>query len=130
MNTTASEGMVCKTNISPWGRRMRRNAGIGIAVVGVVLLGTLIAVDAAWWIRLVMFVPGAAFFITTLQLTRNTCVMHAAQGVEETDEVGKTRPAAPDDVAASRRVARTIYRDGALGGLAVALVSAATAIVF
>lgn len=130
MSEAISEGMVCKTNISPWGRRMRRNAATGTAVVGVAMLVALIALDAPWWARLVMFLPAASFFVTVLQLTRNTCVMHAAKGVEETDESGVVRRAAEDDVAASRRVAKTIYRDGVLGGVVVAALSAATALVF
>jgi hypothetical protein len=123
------EGAVCRPNISPRGRRLRRNFGAAMTVVALATLAALIRWHAWWPLRALVFFPmflaGAGFF----QASRNTCVARAKEGMFEHDDMSKT-PAADDDVAASRKVARGIDRDSALLGVASALVAVATALVF
>lgn len=120
-----SEGAVCKPNISARGRRLRRRIGyvaIGLAL-GVAAL--TIGLHAPWFLRALVFIPAAGAAVTLLQVRRNTCVARAKEGTFEHDDMSKTA-AAEDEVAASRRVAATIQRDGLLIGAASAAVAAAT----
>ncbi|HMN26609.1 MAG TPA: hypothetical protein PKE45_00535 [Caldilineaceae bacterium] len=46
---------VCIANISPRERRKRLNAGLVMLAVSGALLAALVAFDAAWWWRLLLF---------------------------------------------------------------------------
>lgn len=129
MENSIPEGTVCRSNITAWGRQRRRRVVIGGSVFGLALLAVLLATGAPWWARLAMFLPAALVAVSQLQLTRNTCVALAARGVEEGETLDTYHRVSDEDAAASRRVATTIYRDGVLAGVAVALLSAATALV-
>lgn len=129
MESEVTEGVVCRSNITGWGRRRRRRVVIGGSVFGLALLATLLVTGAPWWARLAMFLPAATVAVTQLQLTRNTCIALAARGVEEGETQDTYKRVSDEEAAASRRVATTIYRDGVLAGVAVALLSAATALV-
>lgn len=98
------------------------------AVIAVALLAVMIGLDVAWPLRLLVGLPAGGAFISGLQVTRNTCVAHAATGSFEGEDMKLTKVDAVF-AEASRKVARTIWRDGALGALAVALFAAATAFV-
>lgn len=99
-----------------------------MAAAALILLGVLIAVDAAWYWRALVFFPVTLAAFGFIQARRNTCVARAREGTFESDDYSKRR--APDDeVAASRRVARGINRDAVLLGLAAALAAMATATV-
>ena len=115
-----SETLVCKTNISAAGRRRRRVVGyVSMALCGVLLLSFMTSGTPAL-LRLSLFFPGLMSAIGLLQVRRGTCVALVAAGKKESEQGGLV--AAPaDEVAASRRVANTIYRDGLLIGLAAAL---------
>ncbi len=65
-------------------------------------------------------------FVSVLQVSRNTCVAHAATGVIENEDFS-TRKVEADFAEASRRVAKTMWRDAAIGTVVVALVAAGTA---
>jgi len=119
------EGAVCRPNISPRGRRLRRNFGVVMLVVSVGLLAAFVHWHVRWPLRalvcLPMFLAGTGFF----QAARNTCVARAKEGMLEHDAMKRT-PAPADEVAASRQVARGIHRDSLLLGAASALVGVAT----
>jgi hypothetical protein len=83
---------------------------------------------APWFVRLLVFFPAALAGVSYLQVRRNTCVKHARQGTIEHDDFSTT-PAPEDQLQVSRRVAKTITRDGTLFGVAVAAVAAASALV-
>lgn len=123
-----SEGAACRPNFSASGRRRRKNVAIGAAVFAVVLLGGLIVAGASWPVRLVVALPAMMAAITGLQVTRNTCVAHAATGSFENEDFSLTKV---DEAfaAASRRVAATIYRDGVLTGVVAGALAAATSFV-
>jgi hypothetical protein len=122
------EGAVCRPNISPRGRRMRRYFGAVMLAVSLGMLAALIRWHAWWPSRALLFFPVYLAAVGFFQASRNTCVARAKEGMFEHDDMSKT-PAASDDVAASREVARGIQRDAALVGAASALVGVATALV-
>ncbi len=125
--TDATLGASCTPNFSATGRRRRlRVAQVG-AAVAVALLLVLVVLDAPWFARLLVFVPAALAAISYLQVRRNTCVAHAARGTIEHDDFSTT-PAPKDELEISRRVARTIQRDGLLLGVVAGLIAAATAL--
>lgn len=129
MSTTDSfpEGASCRPNFGAAGRVRRRNVAIAGAVATLVFLVSAIALDLAWPLRLLVGLPAGAAIVSGLQVVRSTCVAHAATGRIE-DESFRTSPVEDAAfLAASRRVAATIWRDGILGSLAVALAAAATA---
>jgi hypothetical protein len=119
--------VACRPNISPAGVRRRRRfgqVGVGLALA---VAAVTIALHAPWWARgVAVFLPGAGGAVSWLQATRLTCVAHAARGTFEHDDFTTTRQSA-EDAAASRRVAATIRRDGALIGLGMAALAASTA---
>ena len=122
------EGQVCKPNISPRGRRMRRRVGLAGVLLGVGFIGWAMATHAEWYIRLAAFLPAAAAATGYLQANRNTCIARAAEGTFEHDDMSKTK--APDDeVAASRKVAAGIKRDTLIICVAAAAFGAATALI-
>jgi hypothetical protein len=116
----------CKANISPAGRLRRVRVGtVGLGLF-VVLLVILVATRAAWYWRLVLFLPGAVAAVGLLQARRNTCIKRADEGTFEHDDFSTTK--APDDqVAASRVVAAGIRRDTLLAGLLAAAIGVASA---
>lgn len=126
MSATARDP--CTPNISPAGRRRRRRIGLQCAGLSVAATGAGLIFRAPWAARAVVFFPAAISAIGYLQASRNTCVMRARQGTLEHDDF-TTEPAPAVDVAASRRVARSIYRDALLVGVAAAAIAAATALV-
>lgn len=118
-----AEGAVCKPNISFAGRKRRRRIAIAGAVVSVALLGAALWFGVRWELRLLIGLPAMMAAISGLQVSRNTCVAHAAAGTFEHEDFSTTKVEAAL-AEASRKVARTIYRDGALIGVAAAIVSA------
>jgi hypothetical protein len=128
MSETFAEGATCRPNFSAAGRRRRRTASMISAVIAVGLLAVLIGLDVSWPFRLLVGLPAGGAFISGLQVTRNTCVAHAATGSFENEDMSLTKADAAF-AEASKKVARTIWRDGALGALAVALLAAATVLV-
>ena len=118
---------MCRPNFSAAGRARRlRVAQIG-ALITVGLLVALVVTDAGWPWRLLVGLPAGAALVSGLQVRRNTCVAHAATGVFENEDFTTTK-VEEEFAAASRRVAATIWRDAVLGMIAVALLSAATAL--
>lgn len=128
MTAAIAEGASCRPNFSAAGRRRRKNVAIGAAVFAVALLGALIAADTSWAVRLVVALPAMVAAISGLQVSRNTCVAHAATGSFEHEDFSLTKV---DEVfaAASRRVAATIYRDGVLTGVVAGALAAATSFI-
>lgn len=128
MSDAVPEGAMCRPNFSAAGRRRRtRVAQVG-ALLAVVLFVALVAIDASWWLRLLVALPAGAALVSGLQVRRNTCVAHAATGSFENEDMTLTKV---DEVfaAASRRVAATIWRDAFIGMAVVAALSAATAFI-
>lgn len=126
MPETIEQGAACRPNFSAAGRRRRtRVAQLG-ALLAVVMLAFLVAIDAAWGWRLLVALPAGAALVSGLQVARNTCVAHAATGSFENEDLSLTKV---DEAfaAASRRVAATIWRDALVGMALVAALSAATA---
>jgi len=124
---TFAEGASCRPNFSGPGRKRRRNIAIAGAVLTVLFLGTAIALDLSWPLRLLIAIPAGMAFVSGLQVTRNTCVAHAATGRFENDDFTTSKVEDEAFLAASREVAATIWRDGLAGTAAVALLAAATA---
>jgi hypothetical protein len=121
-------GATCRPNFSAAGRRRRKRAAQIAGLIALIALGALIYFDAPWPWRLLVGLPAAGCFVSGLQVTRNTCVAHAATGSFENEDLSLTK-ADEEFAAASRRVAATIWRDALLGGVLVAALSAATAFV-
>jgi hypothetical protein len=120
---------VCKPNISAAGRRRRITFGWISAALGIGLAVLAVALHWHWYLRATLFFPAALAATGFLQVKRNTCVARAMEGTFENDDFSTTK--APDDeVAASRKVARTIQRDALLIGLASAAIGAASAFAF
>lgn len=125
--SAVQQGAMCRPNFSAAGRARRlRVAQIG-ALITVGLLVALVVTDAGWPWRLLVGLPAGAALVSGLQVRRNTCVAHAATGVFENEDFTTTK-VEEEFAAASRRVAATIWRDAVLGMIAVALLSAATAL--
>ncbi len=97
------------------------------AVASVALIVGLAWARVYWPYRAVVFLPAALAALGFLQVARNTCVARAAEGTFEHDDFSTTR-ASEEDVAASRKVARTIQRDAFLIGGATAALAMATAL--
>jgi hypothetical protein len=128
MSEAIVEGAACRANFSGAGRKRRRNIASALAVLSVNLLVMCVVFGLRWELRLLIAVPAMAAAISGLQVTRNTCVAHAATGTFEHEDFSTTRVDAAL-AAASRKVAKTIYRDGLLIGLAAGLLAAATTFV-
>ncbi len=127
MSTTdmSTVAPACKANISSAGRRLRTRFGILWVIVFSVLLLGLMALEAPWYCRLLLFVPATLAAVGFLQVSRNTCIRRAAEGTFEHEDLTMTK--APDDeVAASRKVAAGIRRDMILVGFAGAAIGVAT----
>jgi hypothetical protein len=123
-----AEGAVCKANFSGPGRVRRQRAGWLFVGISAAVAAALVTFHAAWYVRLVLFLPAAMAATSLLQVSRNTCVAHAAQGTFEHEDFTKTKQS-DEDAAASRRVAATIYRDSVLIGAVAAAVAAASAFI-
>lgn len=89
--------------------------------VAVLTLGILTALGAAWYWAGLVFFPAVLAAFSFLEARRNTCVLRAAEGTFENEDLSRTRAAA-DEVAASRRVAAGINRDAVLLGVTSAVV--------
>jgi hypothetical protein len=118
-------GGACKPNFSPAGRRIRWRFGVTCAVLSAAGMAAVLAVKAPWSARAILFIPIALSAFGFLQVRRNTCVSRAREGTFERDDLSKT-PAAVQDAAASRKVARGITRDAVLIGLVGAAAAVAT----
>lgn len=123
-----AEGQVCKPNISKAGRVRRTRVGIGAIVFAVGLAVALAVLHTGWYLRALVFLPAAMAAVSLLQVSRNTCVAHAATGMFEHDDFTTTKQDEAD-AAASKKVAATIYRDAVLIGALAAGLAAATAFV-
>jgi hypothetical protein len=119
------EGAACRPNFSAAGRRRRTRIAWILAAVTVALWAGLWVTGASWPLRLVVGLPAALCAVCGLQVVRNTCVAHAQTGRFENEDFSTTAVDAPF-AEASRRVAATIYRDGAVVGLFTALVASAS----
>jgi hypothetical protein len=118
----------CRPNIAPAGRRRRVRLGFQSAGISVAIAAAGMIFRAPWAVRAAAFLPATISAIGFLQVSRNTCVLRAAEGTIEHDDF-TTEKAPTADVAASRRVARGIYRDAVLIGVAAGALAAATALV-
>lgn len=112
----APAAAACRPNFSGPGRRRRRKVALGAGVVGVGMLAALVLTGSPASARALVALPFAAAALTGLQVTRNTCVAHAAAGTFEHEDFSTTKVDAAF-AEASRKVARTILRDGVLVGL-------------
>jgi len=128
MTDAVLEGSACRPNFSGPGRRRRRNFAIALGAFGVVLLVGLVATHSAAWVRALVALPFMMAAISGLQVTRNTCVAHAAAGTFEHADFTTSKVDAAQ-AEASRKVAKTIYRDGVLVGLVTGLIAFASAFV-
>jgi hypothetical protein len=99
------------------------------SVLGVGLAALAVALHWHWYLRATLFFPAALAATGFLQAKRNTCVARAREGTFENEDFSTTK-APDDDVAASRKVAKSIQRDALLIGLASAAIGAATAFAF
>ena len=126
IETPAPTGAMCVPNISAAGRRRRTRFAIGMGVVAAVWLLVSIAMHASPSMRAIAGLFVAAAVATYLQVTRNTCVAHARAGTIEHDDFSTT-PAPSDENEASKKVANTILRDGALAGIFAGLLFWSTA---
>jgi hypothetical protein len=122
-----ADGALCIPNISGPGRTRRRRVAAVLYGLSALSLVLLVANDASGVARAFVGAPFAGATISYLQVTRNTCIAHASAGTIEGDDFSTTR--APEDQnAASKRVARTIVRDGVLLGVVASVIAAATAL--
>jgi hypothetical protein len=128
MSEDIAVGATCRPNFSAAGRRRRKTAAQVAGVIAVIALVALVYFDASWLWRLLVGLPAAGALVSGLQVTRNTCVAHAATGSFENEDLSLTK-VDEEFAAASRRVAKTIWRDALLGGVLVAALSAATALI-
>jgi hypothetical protein len=126
-SATPAPALACRPNFSAAGRRRRRTIAVGLALSSVALLIAGVALGASAWARAAVGLPLGFAALVGLQVKRNTCVAHAAAGTFEHDDFSTSRVEA-EQAAASRRVARSIYRDAALSGLAAGLLGYATAL--
>lgn len=120
--------LVCQPNISAKGRRLRRGFGILNVAVAIGLAGFFAASSSMPWPwRTLMFVPVATAALSFFEVSRNTCVLRAALGTIEHDDLS-THRASPEELAASRKVSWGIHRDAVLVGLLGAALGLATAL--
>ena len=127
MSENVSEGAMCRPNFSAAGRRRRTRVAQAAAAVAVGLLAVLVGMDASWPWRLLVAIPAGAALVSGLQVTRNTCVAHAATGSFENEDLSLTK-ADEEFAAASRKVAATIWRDAVIGMVVIGALAAATAV--
>ena len=123
-----AEAISCTPNIAPAGIRRRERFGLQWAAIAIAAAGAGVMFRWPWIVRAAVFIPAALAATGTLQARRNTCVLRAKQGTIEHDDFS-TEPAPAPELAASRRVAKGIYRDSILIGIAAGALAAATAFV-
>lgn len=126
MSEAIVEGAACRPNFSGAGRRRRLNVARVAFVLTAALFAAFIVIGAGWQLRLLLALPAMLGFTSYLQVTRNTCVAHAGAGTFEHEDFSTTKVDAAL-AEASRKVAKTIVRDGVLLGAAVTLLSVGTA---
>jgi hypothetical protein len=113
------DAAVCKPNFSGPGRVRRTRVGIAALVIAAGLAITAVALGWVWWARALVALPVGVGTASLLQVTRNTCVAHAAAGTFEHEDFSTTKQS-DVDAAASRKVAKTITRDALFAALAMA----------
>jgi fatty acid desaturase len=128
MSEAIVEGAACRPNFSGAGRRRRLAIARAAFVITGVAFAAFIVLGAGWPVRLLLALPAMLGFVTYLQVTRNTCVAHAGTGTFEHEDFSVTKVDAAL-AEASRKVAKTIVRDGVLLGAFVTLSSVATAFI-
>jgi len=117
--TAVPDGAVCIPNISAAGRKRRTRVAVVALSIGVAGFVLTVATHQGPWVRALLGLPIAAAALTYLQVTRNTCVAHASAGTIEHDDFSTT-PAPKEQNDVSRKVASTIFRDGAIAGVVAA----------
>ncbi len=133
----SDDNTVClRSNISAAGRRRRSRLAVIVAVSGVVavlLLRVFLPATslgaASFALRAAVAFPFAAVALAVyLEVSRKTCVLLADKGRRELDTPNAsgrmTEAVAESEAAASRRVARSIYRDAIVGGAVAASAAA------
>lgn len=115
-------------NITKAGRLHRLRVGAFGGFTSVLMLGTFMFLQTPVAFRLAIFFPAAAGATLWLEATRHTCVLMAMRGRHE-DDTGRSHPVDALKAAASRLMARTIYRDALLWGVGAAALGAASALV-
>jgi hypothetical protein len=118
--TVMPDGSLCKPNISGAGVRRRIRFGALNTVLAAVLATSAIVARSRWSWCLLVFVPATLAAIGYLQAGRKTCVMCAASGTFEHDDLSRTR-APDDDVLRSRELATRITRDSMIIGVAAVI---------
>jgi hypothetical protein len=107
-------------NFGAAGRRRRKLVAFGGGVFAFAALAFAIAFDSAWWIRaLVFFFPMLAASIAYFEARSSVCVLRAAQGTFEHDDLSQTLMES-SLLPSIRRVATTV---GAKGILLTALLT-------
>lgn len=122
MSELVLEGAACRPNFGVAGRRKRRNVAI---IAGVITVGGFAAAmffQVQPLARLLVGLPAFMSVLCALQVTRNTCVAHAATGSIEGEDMSLTKADA-EFAAASKKVAKTIYRDASLAAAFVAVLA-------
>lgn len=120
------EATACRPNFSASGRKRRQTVAAFFAAVTVVGLVDVIVMQTSPLVRASVGLPAFLAAVGWLQVRRNTCVAHAAKGTFEHDDFSASKVDA-EQAAASRRVAKTIYRDSGLFALVVAVLAFASA---
>jgi hypothetical protein len=118
----------CTPNYSSAGRRARKLIAFSAIAITVVTFAVMLIVNAPWYLRLLLFIPGSMAAGTWLQVSRSTCVARARERVVENEDFSRT-PASDDAADASIEVAVTIVRDALIAGLLLAALGALTALI-
>lgn len=124
---TTPEYASCRPNISPGAMKRRRIASLVMGLVSVGLLVASVAFHWPWYGRVWVGLAVGVTVMTYLQVVRHTCIARAADGTFENDDGSRT-PMVDAEVAASRRVAASIRRDGALAGVCAAVLAGVSAL--
>lgn len=126
MSHLVLEGAACRPNIGAAGRRKRRRVAIIAAVVTVIGFVMAMLLHMPALLRMLVELPAFMAVLCALQVTRNTCVAHAATSSIEGEDFSLTKADA-EFAAASKKVAATIYRDAGLAAAVVAALAYASA---
>lgn len=119
MSELILEGAACRPNFGAAGRKKRRQVALIAGVVTVVGFVAAMLFHAPALVRMLVALPAFMTVLCALQVTRNTCVAHAATGNIEGEDFSLTKADA-EFAAASKKVAATIYRDASLAAAFVA----------
>lgn len=117
-------GEVCIANISPAQRQRRLRFGIVSLVVGLAVLGVLIAFGASRWWRLALFLPMAGAATGYFQWHDKTCVALAAKNTRFTGD-HEEEIEDQSELAQIRRQANRVQLKSMATGLALALMTLA-----